>query len=92
MLERRWGVLFQHGALFSGLTVRQNIQVPMREYLDLSQEFMDELALLKLDLDDALRRFQEDRARLVARLRELSAQDWMRTARHDIPGRRLFRS
>ncbi|MCC2097810.1 MAG: ATP-binding cassette domain-containing protein, partial [Hyphomicrobiales bacterium] len=32
-LERRWGVLFQHGALFSALTVRQNIQVPMREYL-----------------------------------------------------------
>ena len=49
-LERRWGVLFQHGALFSGLTVRQNIQVPMREYLDLSQELMDELAMLKLDL------------------------------------------
>ncbi|MFN3892429.1 MAG: ABC transporter ATP-binding protein [Beijerinckiaceae bacterium] len=49
-MERRWGVLFQHGALFSGLTVRQNIQVPMREYLDLSQEFMDELAMLKLDL------------------------------------------
>ena len=50
MLERRWGVLFQHGALFSGLTVRQNIQVPMREYLDLSQDLMDELAMLKLDL------------------------------------------
>ncbi len=49
-LERRWGVLFQHGALFSSLTVRQNIQVPMREYLDLSQSLMDELALLKLDL------------------------------------------
>lgn len=49
-MERRWGVLFQHGALFSGLTVRQNIQVPMREYLDLSQELMDELAMLKLDL------------------------------------------
>ncbi|MBX9757964.1 MAG: ABC transporter ATP-binding protein [Beijerinckiaceae bacterium] len=49
-LERRWGVLFQHGALFSGLTVRQNIQVPMREYLNLSQELMDELAMLKLDL------------------------------------------
>lgn len=47
-LERRWGVLFQHGALFSGLNVRQNIQVPMREYLDLSQELMDELALLKI--------------------------------------------
>lgn len=49
-MERRWGVLFQHGALFSGLTVRQNIQVPMREYLDLSKELMDELAMLKLDL------------------------------------------
>ncbi|HEY8579458.1 MAG TPA: ATP-binding cassette domain-containing protein, partial [Beijerinckiaceae bacterium] len=42
--------LFQHGALFSGLTVLQNIQVPMREYLDLSQGLMDELAMLKLDL------------------------------------------
>jgi phospholipid/cholesterol/gamma-HCH transport system ATP-binding protein len=50
VMERRWGVLFQHGALFSGLTVRQNIQVPMREYLDISQELMDELAMLKLDL------------------------------------------
>lgn len=40
-------------------------------------------ALLKLDLDDALRRFAEDRARLVARLRTLTADDWRRTARHD---------
>ena len=47
-MERRWGVLFQHGALFSGLTVRQNIQVPMREYLNLSQALMDELAMLKI--------------------------------------------
>lgn len=47
-IERRWGVLFQQGALFSGLNVRQNIQVPMREYLSLSQSLMDELALLKL--------------------------------------------
>lgn len=47
-MERRWGVLFQHGALFSGLTVRQNIQVPMREYLALSQDLMDELAMLKI--------------------------------------------
>jgi phospholipid/cholesterol/gamma-HCH transport system ATP-binding protein len=47
-MERRWGVLFQHGALFSSLTVRQNIQVPMREYLDLSQGLMDELAMLKI--------------------------------------------
>lgn len=49
-MERRWGVLFQHGALFSGLTVLQNIQVPMREYLKLSQGLMDELARLKLDM------------------------------------------
>lgn len=47
-MERRWGVLFQHGALFSGLTVRQNIQVPMREYLNISQGLMDELAMLKI--------------------------------------------
>ena len=49
-LERRWGVLFQHGALFSGLTVGQNVQVPMREYLDISQALMDELAMLKLEM------------------------------------------
>ncbi len=49
-LERRWGVLFQGGALFSSLSVRQNIQAPMREYLSLSQSTMDELAQLKLKL------------------------------------------
>ena len=47
-MERRWGVLFQQGALFSGLTVAQNVQVPMREYLNLSQSLMDELARLKI--------------------------------------------
>jgi phospholipid/cholesterol/gamma-HCH transport system ATP-binding protein len=49
-LERRWGVLFQQGALFSGLTVLQNIQLPMREHLHISQALMNELAMLKLDL------------------------------------------
>lgn len=49
-IETRWGVLFQHGALFSGLNVRQNVQVPMREYLDLSDGLMDELARLKLEM------------------------------------------
>ncbi|RFC64596.1 ABC transporter ATP-binding protein [Fulvimarina endophytica] len=49
-VERRWGVLFQHGALFSSLTVLENIQVPMREYLTLSPKLMDELARLKIDL------------------------------------------
>jgi len=47
-VERRWGVLFQDGALFSSLTVLQNIQVPMREHLKLPQKTMDELARLKL--------------------------------------------
>ncbi len=49
-LEQRWGVLFQNGALFSSLTVRQNIQMPMRENRNVSQRFMDDLAMLKLDL------------------------------------------
>jgi phospholipid/cholesterol/gamma-HCH transport system ATP-binding protein len=49
-LDTRLGVLFQHGALFSALTVKENIQLPMREYLDLPQSLMDELAYLKLDM------------------------------------------
>lgn len=49
-LDMRVGVLFQHGALFSALTVMENIQVPMREYLDLPQALMDELAMLKIEL------------------------------------------
>lgn len=49
-LEQRWGVLFQNGALFSGLTVKQNIQMPMRETRNMSQRLMDELAMLKIDL------------------------------------------
>ncbi|MFD0917989.1 ABC transporter ATP-binding protein [Pseudahrensia aquimaris] len=48
--DRRTGVLFQHGALFSALTVKENIQMPMREYLSLSQTLMDELAAMKLSL------------------------------------------
>lgn len=49
-LDMRSGVLFQHGALFSALTVAQNIMVPMREYLDLSPELMLELAMVKIAL------------------------------------------
>lgn len=49
-IDRRLGVMFQLGALFSSLTVLQNVQVPMREHLNLSQGLMDELARLKLDL------------------------------------------
>jgi phospholipid/cholesterol/gamma-HCH transport system ATP-binding protein len=49
-LERRWGILFQQGALFSSLTVRENIQFPMRENLHISQRLMDEMALAKLEM------------------------------------------
>jgi phospholipid/cholesterol/gamma-HCH transport system ATP-binding protein len=49
-LDTRFGVLFQHGALFSALTVQENVQVPMREYLDLPRALMNELAQLKIEL------------------------------------------
>jgi len=49
-LRGRWGVLFQDGALFSSLTVGQNIQVPMLELGGLSQALMDELTTLKIDM------------------------------------------
>ena len=49
-IERRWGVLFQGGALFSSLTTAQNVQFPMREYLHLSTRLMDEIAVAKLEM------------------------------------------
>jgi phospholipid/cholesterol/gamma-HCH transport system ATP-binding protein len=49
-LERRFGVMFQQGALFSGLTVKQNAQVPLREHLKISGRLADELAMLKITL------------------------------------------
>jgi phospholipid/cholesterol/gamma-HCH transport system ATP-binding protein len=50
VVERRWGVLFQQGALFSSLTARQNVQFPMRENLQLSEPLLDELATAKLEM------------------------------------------
>lgn len=47
-MQARCGVLFQDGALFSSLTVAENIQVPMREHLMLQQTLMDQLAALKV--------------------------------------------
>ena len=49
-IERRWGVMFQDGALFSSLTVIENIQVPMIEHQKLPADLMDELARLKIAL------------------------------------------
>ena len=47
-LRRRWGVLFQNGALFSSLTVAENIEAPMREFFRLDQSLMDEIASYKI--------------------------------------------
>ncbi len=49
-LRQRFGMLFQAGALFSSLTVRENVMVPMQEHLSLSQAQMRELADLKIVL------------------------------------------
>lgn len=47
-LRRRWGVMFQDGALFSSLTVRQNVEAPMREQMDLPPDLREALAALKV--------------------------------------------
>lgn len=47
-LESRWGVLFQDGALFSSMTVSQNIMVPLKEHTDLSMALMSEIVSLKI--------------------------------------------
>jgi phospholipid/cholesterol/gamma-HCH transport system ATP-binding protein len=49
-LRRRWGMMFQHSALFSVMTVMENITFPMQEFTTLSQEFMEQLAMLKISL------------------------------------------
>jgi len=49
-IKATYGVTFQQGALFSSLTVLQNVQLPMLEHLHLSPHALDELAMLKLRL------------------------------------------
>ena len=49
-VERRWGVLFQQGALFSSLTVKQNVAMPLREHTDLGPKMIDEISRLKIEL------------------------------------------
>lgn len=45
---RQWGVLFQDGALFSSLTVIENVKAPLREFTNLPPDIMDDVAALKL--------------------------------------------
>jgi phospholipid/cholesterol/gamma-HCH transport system ATP-binding protein len=47
-LESRWGVLFQNGALFSALTVRENVGAPLVEHTRLARRLVDEIADLKI--------------------------------------------
>lgn len=48
-IRKRWGVLFQGGALFSTLTVAENVQVPIREYYpDIGPQLRDEIAAYKI--------------------------------------------
>ena len=49
-LEQRWGVLFQDGALFSSLTVLQNVMAPMREHLNISPAMQEALGELKVSM------------------------------------------
>ena len=48
--EKRWGVLFQDGALFSSLSVAENIEVPLREHTNLPSDLIDEIAALKISM------------------------------------------
>jgi len=60
-IKATYGVTFQQGALFSSLTVLQNVQLPMLEHLHLSPRALEELAMLKVRLvgltDEAARKF-----------------------------------
>ena len=49
-IEGRWGVLFQDGALFSSLTVAQNVAVPLKEHSDLPAALIDELIAVKIGM------------------------------------------
>ena len=49
-LRKEWGVLFQAGALFSSLTVAENIALPLVEYTDLSKKMIDEIVAFKINL------------------------------------------
>jgi phospholipid/cholesterol/gamma-HCH transport system ATP-binding protein len=49
-IERRWGVLFQQGALWSNLTVKENVAAPMYEHTDMLRDEIEQLADLKIAL------------------------------------------
>jgi phospholipid/cholesterol/gamma-HCH transport system ATP-binding protein len=55
-IRKRWGVLFQEGALYSALSVYDNIALPLRELRAFDEEFVHDMVMLKLDMVDIERR------------------------------------
>jgi len=55
-IRKRWGVLFQEGALYSALPVYDNLALPLRELRAFDEDFIRDLVLLKLDMVDIERR------------------------------------
>ncbi len=49
-VEQRWGVLFQGGALFSSLTVAQNVMAPIHEHLNIEGDLAKDIAALKISM------------------------------------------
>ncbi len=49
-VSSRWGVLFQNGALFTSLTVLENVMAPLREHVDMPLSLMEEIASMKIGL------------------------------------------
>ncbi len=49
-VNSRWGVLFQNGALFTSLTVRENVMAPLREHVSMPPALMEEIAGMKIGL------------------------------------------
>jgi len=49
-LRKKWGVLFQAGALFSSLSIAENIALPLKEYTDLSQKMINEIVKFKINI------------------------------------------
>ncbi|MDL1964967.1 MAG: ATP-binding cassette domain-containing protein, partial [Deltaproteobacteria bacterium] len=50
MLRRQWGVLFQGGALYSSLTVKENIGITLKEYTDLPLKLIQDIVRLKINM------------------------------------------
>lgn len=63
-IEQSWGVMFQDGALFSNLTVLENVMVPLKEHIKMPASLMEELALMKIRMagldHDAAGKFPSD--------------------------------